>query len=98
MPAIVASGSWIYAEAVARPVDIIAVDYDFWHELARADGELEPGESAQPPDANGLLYYVRFRNAGEPVERAWPDSAGHDTIDAAKRTAETRVPGRITWT
>ncbi|RZS43538.1 hypothetical protein EV193_102518 [Herbihabitans rhizosphaerae] len=95
---IVRSGSWVYAEEVARPVDIVGLPYDFWYELARADDQLEPGETAQPLGEDGLLYYVRFRHAGETVPRTWPDSAGYDTIDAAMRSAETRAPSPITWT
>lgn len=94
---IVASGSWVYADTVERPVDIVGLDYDFWYELARADGQLEPGESPRSSDENGLLYYVRFRHAGEPVAGTWPDSGGHDTIDAAKHAAAGRVVGPISW-
>lgn len=95
---IVRSGSWVYAGEVARPVDIVGLSYDFWYELGRADGQLEPGETAQPLGEDGLLYYVRFRHAGETVEPTWPDSAGYDTIDGAIRSAETRAPSRIVWT
>lgn len=95
---IVRNGSWIYAEEVAKPVDIVGLPYDYWYDLAQIDGQLEPGETAQQLDEDGLLYYVRFRHAGESTEPTWPDSAGYDTIDAAMRNAESRVPSEITWT
>lgn len=44
-----------------------------------------------------MLYYVRFRHAGEPVGRTWPDSAGFATVDEAKRHAGERVSSSITW-
>lgn len=91
------SGTWIYAEEVAMPVDIVGLPYDFWFELGLADEQLEPGETAQPIGDDGLLYYVRFRHAGETDEPTWPDSIGHDTIDAAIRSAEARVPSQIVW-
>ena len=94
---VVAGGSWVYAGEVVKAVDIVGLNYDFWYELALADGRLEPGEAARPLGADGLLYYVRFRHAGRPVEATWPDSAGHDTIEAAQRAAESRVTGPISW-
>ncbi len=94
---IIRSGSWVYAGEVAMPVDIVGLPYDFWYELARVDEQLEPDETAQALGDEGLLYYARFRHAGETVERTWPDSAGYDTIDAAMRDAEARVVSRIVW-
>lgn len=81
-----------------RPVDIVGLPYDFWFELARADDQLEPGETAQQLGEDGLLYYVRFRHAGETGERTWPDSSGYDTSEAAMRSAEARAPNGIEWT
>lgn len=95
---IVRSGSWIYAGEVAKPVDVVGLPYDFWYELARVDEQLEPGEMPLPLSDEGLLYYVRFRHAGETSEPTWPDSVGYDTITAATHSAETQVPSRITWT
>jgi hypothetical protein len=95
---IVRSGSWLYAKEVAKPVDVVGLPYDFWFELARADDQLPPDETAMPLSDEGLLYYVRFRHAGETTEPTWPDSAGYDTVGAAMRNAEERVPSGIAWT
>ncbi|GAB2724617.1 hypothetical protein ACX801_15125 [Arthrobacter bambusae] len=88
----------MYAGEVAKPVDVVGLPYDFWYELARVDEQLEPGETALPLSDEGLLFYVRFRHAGESAEPTWPDSAGFETIDAAIRSAEARVPSPIVWT
>jgi len=47
--AIVARGTWTYGGIAPMPVFIIETDYDFWFEIAKADGDLEPGEQ---PDLN----------------------------------------------
>ncbi|WP_045730416.1 hypothetical protein [Pseudarthrobacter chlorophenolicus] len=78
-------------------VDIVGLPYDFWFGLAQIDEQLEPGESAQPLGKEGLLYYVRFRHAGETEEPTWPDSEGQTTIEAAVSIAEQRTPSQITW-
>ena len=46
---------------------------------------------------DGLLYYVRFKHAGELTTPTWPDSAGYSTIKSAMKAAEERTPGAITW-
>lgn len=94
---IVRSGSWIYAGEVEKPVDIVGLPYDFWYELARVDEQLELDETPLPLNEEGLLYYVRFRHAGETSEPTWPDSSGYDSINAAIVNAEARVPSRIVW-
>ncbi len=95
---IVRSGSWVYAGEVAMPVDIVGLPYDFWYELARSDDQLEPDETARPLGDDELLYYFRFRHAGDTVEPTWPDSAAYDTIDVAMREAQAIAPSHITWT
>lgn len=94
---IVRSGTWRYAGSVDRPVDVVALPYDFWHELGAVDDQLEPGETPQPLGADGVLFYVRFQRAGELTTPTWPDSAGYPTIESAVQAAEARVPGGITW-
>ncbi len=92
---IVASGAWVYGGTAKSPVWIVRADFDFWHELAAADGELEPGEE---PNLNqeGVSYYVAFR---EPKDDGfWPDGGGFSTHEEAQRDAEGRVPTRIRWT
>lgn len=95
---IVRSGRWVYAHRQEMPVDIVGLPYDFWFELARADGEdPETAESPEPLGADGLLYYVRFRHAGATMEPTWPDSSGYRTVDAAMCAAQKRVPSAIDW-
>jgi hypothetical protein len=45
----------------------------------------------------GLLYYVRFRRAGETATPTWVDSSGSLTVEAAIREAEERAPSPIHW-
>lgn len=94
---IVRSGRWLYDDTVEMPVDIVGLTYDFWFELGKADDQLEPGETPTGPGESGLLFYVRFRRAGETSTPTWPDSAGYVTIDEAIRAAEERAPTAIVW-
>jgi hypothetical protein len=92
---VVRSGAWLYDGAVARPVHIVELNYDFWYEIAKADGLLESGEK---PHLNlqGLQYYVCFKDipADPPI---WVDSIGHDSAELASSHAQSRVPSRISW-
>lgn len=92
---IVRSGSWLYDEQVYLPVDIVSLDFDFWYEIAKADDQLEPCEMPQPGGPDGVLYYVRFRQAGSHDQQTWVDSGGHQTIEEAVRIAETTAPSPI---
>ncbi len=94
---IVRIGSWLYGGTVSTPVDIVALDYDWWYKLGEADGALEPGETPKPLGQGGFLYYARFRRALETSEPTWPDSPGYSTIAEAVAHAESKVTGGITW-
>ena len=94
---IVQTGFWLYDGDVKTPVDIVALDYDWWYELAKADGQLDDGELPKSPDADGFLYYARFRNAGQLEEPTWVDSFGHTTSAKAMDAAQEKVVGPITW-
>ena len=81
----------MYDDCAAMPVDIIGLDYDFWHEIGKADDKLEPGEEPGPfllrdccitPDSNTPLP-------------TWVESVGRRTIDAAMKDAAAKVPGEI---
>lgn len=91
------SGRWVYDGAVELPVDIVALEYDFWYEVAAADGTLEEGASPSPLGADGSLYYVRFRRAGDSEVPTWVDSQAFNSPAQAMHAAETRVPTTITW-
>ena len=94
---IVRSGVWLYDESVESPVDIVGFDFDWWYQFAVDDGSLEPDEQPQPLGRDGLLYYVRFRRAGDPTTPTWVDSGGHAMVEEAMRTAEANAPSPIKW-
>ena len=62
---IVQTGSWLYDDTVEMPVDVVALDYDWWYELAKADGQLEESEVPEALGSDGFLYYARFQRSGE---------------------------------
>ena len=94
---IVRTGTWLYGGTAETPVDVIALNYDWWYCLAELDGQLEPGENAKSLGPDGCLYYVRFRRALEPDEPTWPDSEGYATIIEAMAHAECKVEGGVKW-
>ena len=94
---IIRSGIWLYDSTVEKPVDVIALDYDWWYAMAAEEGGLEPGEEPGPFDDAGLIYYVRFRYAGQTDQAHWVDSGGFTTIADAVNEAESKVRGTIKW-
>ena len=90
-------GTWLYDGTAEKPVDIVGLPYDWWFSLAEADEMLEPGEVPMPLNEKGLLYYVRFRSAGEANEPIWVDSVGYQDIYSAIEYAESKVAGHIQW-
>ena len=94
---IAAQGKWRYDASVEQPVDIVGLTFDYWYELAVADESLEPGEAPTPLGPNGMLYYVRFRRAGDLTTPTWVDSAGYATVAEAKSSAEASAPTTIGW-
>jgi hypothetical protein len=94
---IAASGTWVYDGSVRQPVDVVALPFDFWYEIARADGDTGPDEIPAEMGPDGVLYYVRFRMAGNADEPTWVDSGGQATLAEAKAVAERRLQSDITW-
>jgi hypothetical protein len=92
---IIQRGRWLYDGTVHMPATIVALDYDFWYEIGRADGDLEPGETPAL-NAEGRLYYVCFKSdpAAHP---GWVDSQGFRDVAAARTCAERQVPSPIEW-
>jgi len=90
-------GIWLYDGVAEKPVDIISLTYDWWYSLNEADDMLEPDEKPERLNENGVLYYVRFRCAGESQEPTWVDSRGYQTINEAIAEAESKVTGSIQW-
>ena len=92
---VIERGEWLYDGMALMPATIVALDYDFWYEIGKADGRLEPGEV---PELNphGLLYYVCFRS--DPSEHpGWVDSQGFPDVATAKAWAAGQVPSPINW-
>lgn len=84
----VRSGSWMYDGTTKMPVRIVALPYDHWYELAKADDQLEPGEEPTPLGPDGVLYYASFTSV---------DSSGFSSIEAAQAAAEARLGSPIQW-
>lgn len=94
---IVREGVWLYGGSVETPVDIVALDYDWHFNLAKLDGQLEPGEEPTPLGPEGWLYYARIRRALQNNEPTWPDSPGFATVREAMQHAEQKVVGGVRW-
>ncbi|HEY3569227.1 MAG TPA: hypothetical protein VGP73_14950 [Thermoanaerobaculia bacterium] len=88
----------MYDGVVEKPVDIVGLDYDYWFEMSKADGDVGPEEHSTPLSVDGVLYYVRFQHAGETSEPTWVDSGGYTTIEKAVREAEGKIAGGVQWT
>lgn len=92
---VVVVGEWICAGTAPMPVYIVATDFGFWHELAKADDALDVDEEAVLND-DGHTFYVPFH--GLPANRPfWPDSEALDSLTAAKAAAESRLPSPVKW-
>ena len=94
---IVKSGRWLYDSSVEKPVDIVALDFDYHYEIAHADGTLDAGEQPQPMGEDGVLYYVRFRSAGDKRTPTMVDSRGLAALSEAIAIAEQQAPSPIRW-
>lgn len=91
---IVATGSWLYAETSEKPVYVIQQNYDYWFEMEKADGELEPGEKSELNE-DGQIYYVCFTPLGN---KPWGVAyRGCKSINEAKALASEKVKGPIKW-
>lgn len=94
---IVKSGSWLYDGIVDREVDVVGLPYDYYFEMAKADGTLEADEEPLPLGEVGLIYYFRFRTAGSLEAPTWVDSPGHPTVEEAMAAAQSKAPSPIRW-
>jgi len=88
-------GMWLYDQAAWRPVQLFAINYDYWYEITKADGDLEEGE--QP----------KLNESGEQYMIAWTDCGYFDsymqlkfgglTLKSAIETAEELAGQKIRW-
>ena len=91
---VVAEGAWTYGGSTRKRVWIVEADYDFWYEVAAAEGALEPAE--QPDlNADGVTYYYAFEAPAE--GRFWPDGGGFKVRQDAQRAAEAHLPSAVEW-
>ncbi len=91
-----AVGVWLYDGMVPMSVSVVRLDYDFWHEVAQADGDLAPDERPTL-NGDGYAYYIRLKPGWSEGKPFWPDSQGYMTLDEAKRAAEQQVPEPLRW-
>lgn len=94
---IVKKGTWLYDETAVKPVDIVALDFDWWYEMVKNEDGLEEGEQPIPLGDDGYIYYVRFQRTGESEHPTWVDSGGERSLSEAIKVAESKVTGEITW-
>ena len=78
-------------------VDIISLNYDWWYSLAETDNQLEPGDEPMPLNAQGVIYYGRYKQALQQEEPTWPDTFGDATVEAAMRSIELKIGKKIRW-
>ncbi len=86
--ATVATGVWQYDGHLDEAVRVVALPFDYWHAMAEADQQLEPGEEPEPKGDGGLLYYAYFTQI---------DGPGFPTIIQAKGFAQSKVRSEIRW-
>ena len=89
----VEEGTWVYDGAIEGPVWILVADCDFWFEMAKHDGTLEP-EKAPTLNADGEAYYVTFK---PPTDPFWPDAGGFMTLEEAQAESRARLPSDVRW-
>jgi hypothetical protein len=87
----------------SRSVQIVGLDYDFWHEDRRTRGILREDERPLPLGDDGMLYYVVFREVGDEslFRSVRVDTEGFATLEDAAAEAESlivnqRAP-RVVW-
>jgi hypothetical protein len=94
---IVQKGYWLYGSVAKTPVDVIAVDFDWWYDMAKEEETLELGEEPLAMGEEGFLYYVRFQKATQTTGPTWVDSSGHQKLEDAMAYAESKLEVEIKW-
>lgn len=94
---IVKAGTWLYGRSIKQSVDVVALNYDWWFQMAQSEGLLESDEEPMAMGPDGCLYYVRFQQAASPLELTWVDSQGFPSVQGAIREAEKKAGGLIQW-
>ncbi|MEM1404869.1 MAG: hypothetical protein AAGG55_16145 [Pseudomonadota bacterium] len=93
---IVKSGGWVLDGGLEMLVDIVALHYDWYYVSDKEAGMLRPDTAPKPLGPDGLLYHVRFQEAGE-LDDLWIDGGCYQTLDEAVDGAQWKASTPITW-
>lgn len=91
---LVLRGKWLYDNSVYQPVQIFVIDYDYYYELAKADGQLESGEE---PELNekGEMYLIKWGGSSDFHSYGTVEYGGF-TLEEAKSKVDEKVSG-VLW-
>lgn len=93
---IVQSGTCLYDGRVSTGIHVVCQNWDFWHEMAEMECQLQPDEKPRLND-EGVAYYVLFGEAPK-KEPYFVGSEGFSSLADARAWAEDQVPTPIRWT
>ena len=93
-PKIVRKGKWLYGGTAYLPVQIFAIDYDYYYEIAKADDQLKEGEQPELNE-NGEQYMIGWYEG--PFSTFGSREYGGLTLDEAITAAEDKVQQKIIW-
>ncbi|NML21992.1 hypothetical protein HHL16_13970 [Pseudoflavitalea sp. G-6-1-2] len=92
---LIIAGKWLYDNLTQMPVQIFAINYDHYFEIAKADGLLEKEEEPALND-QGEQYLIAWHgNNFFPINGSI--SYGGITLEEAKNTAQEKVQHSIEW-
>jgi hypothetical protein len=91
---LVLRGKWLYDNCVYQPVQIFVLDYDYYHEIAKADGQLEPGDEPYLNE-KGEMYMIKWDDNPD-FQAFGPIDSGGLTLEEAKNKVEEQVSG-VVW-
>lgn len=91
---LVLRGQWLYDNSVHKTVQIFSIDYDYYFEIAKADGQLETAE--QPIlNEHGETYMIKWDDNAD-FNSFGPRENGGLTLHEAKHIVEGKV-GLVRW-
>ncbi|GJM60746.1 hypothetical protein [Persicobacter diffluens] len=90
------SGSWLYDNLVKQTVQIFALNYDYYYEIAKADNQIEPNEKPELNE-NGESFMIKWGNGEFSVKDLCAKEYGGLDLDSAIEKAERKVQGKIDW-
>ena len=87
-------GKWLYDNSVYKPVQVFVIDYDYYYEIAKADGQLETGEEPVLNEA-GEMYMIKWNDDPDFLSFG-PIENGGLSLEEAKEKVESKVFG-VVW-